>query len=98
MENENKISSMAGSAHCTEEIMSACALCPRECLADRSAGKKGFCGMDERIYLARAALHMWRNPVSPEQKAPGQCSFPGAGCAAVSARIMILPSGAGDGL
>lgn len=39
-----------------------------------------------------------RNPVSPEQKAPGQCSFPGAGCAAVSARIMILLWGAGDGL
>lgn len=98
MENENKISSMAGSAHCTEEIMSACALCPRECLADRSAGKKGFCGMDERIYLARAALHMWEEPCISGTKAPGQCSFPGAGCAAVSARIMILLWGAGDGL
>ena len=35
-----KYSSMAGSAHCTEEIMSACALCPRECLADRGAREK----------------------------------------------------------
>ena len=98
MENENKISSMAGSAHCTEEIMSACALCPRECLADRSAGKKGFCGMDERIYLARAALHMWEEPCISGTKGSGAVFFPGAGCAAVSARIMILPSGAGDGL
>lgn len=79
MENENKISSMAGSAHCTEEIMSACALCPRECLADRSAGKKGFCGMDERIYLARAALHMWEEPCISGTKGSGTVFFSGCG-------------------
>ena len=79
MENENKISSMAGSAHCTEEIMSACALCPRECLADRSAGKKGFCGMDERIYLARAALHMWEEPCISGTKGSGAVFFSGCG-------------------
>ena len=79
MENENKISSMAGSAHCTEEIMSACALCPRECLADRSVGKKGFCGMDERIYLARAALHMWEEPCISGTKGSGAVFFSGCG-------------------
>ena len=79
VENENKISSMAGSAHCTEEIMSACALCPRECLADRSAGKKGFCGMDERIYLARAALHMWEEPCISGTKGSGAVFFSGCG-------------------
>lgn len=70
---------MAGSAHCTEEIMSACALCPRECLADRSAGKKGFCGMDERIYLARAALHMWEEPCISGTKGSGTVFFSGCG-------------------
>lgn len=70
---------MAGSAHCTEEIMSACALCPRECLADRSAGKKGFCGMDERIYLARAALHMWEEPCISGTKGSGAVFFSGCG-------------------
>lgn len=79
MENENKISSMAGSAHCTEEIMSACALCPRECLADRGVGKKGFCGMDERIYLARAALHMWEEPCISGTKGSGAVFFSGCG-------------------
>ncbi len=79
MENENKISSMAGSAHCTEEIMSACALCPRECLADRGTGKKGFCGMDERIYLARAALHMWEEPCISGTKGSGAVFFSGCG-------------------
>ena len=70
---------MAGSAHCTEEIMSACALCPRECLADRGAGKKGFCGMDERIYLARAALHMWEEPCISGTKGSGAVFFSGCG-------------------
>ena len=70
---------MAGSAHCTEEIMSACALCPRECLADRGTGKKGFCGMDERIYLARAALHMWEEPCISGTKGSGAVFFSGCG-------------------
>ena len=46
----------------TEEIMSACSLCPRDCHVDRNAGKKGFCGEDKTVYLARAALHMWEEP------------------------------------
>ena len=29
----------------TEEIMSACSLCPRDCHVDRNAGKKGFCSL-----------------------------------------------------
>ena len=70
---------MAGSAHCTEEIMSACVLCPRECRVDRNAGKKGFCGMDERIYLARAALHMWEEPCISGTKGSGAVFFSGCG-------------------
>ena len=96
MENENKISSMAGSVHCTEEIMSACALCPRECLADRSAGKKGFCGMDERIYLARAALHMWEEPCISGKKGSGAVFFTGCGlrcCYCQNREIAIGDSG-----
>ena len=65
-----------GARTVTEEIMSACALCPRECLADRGAGKKGFCGMDERIYLARAALHMWEEPcISGTKRLRGSVLF-----------------------
>ncbi len=55
--------------------------------------------MDERIYLARAALHMWEEPCISGTKGSGAVSFfQDAGCAAVSARIMILPWGAGDWL
>ena len=35
-----------------------CELCPRRCGADRSV-KAGFCGMGDKIRVARAALHHW---------------------------------------
>lgn len=39
-----------------------CNLCPRKCSIDRTAGGKGFCGASDRIFAARAALHMWEEP------------------------------------
>lgn len=39
-----------------------CALCPRACGADRSAGQTGYCGADDRLLVARAALHHWEEP------------------------------------
>ena len=59
--------------------MSASTLCPRECHVDRSSGKKGFCGMDGTIYLARAALHMWEEPCISGTKGSGAVFFSGCG-------------------
>ena len=42
-------------------------------------GKKDFCGMDERIYLARAALHMWEEPCISGTKGSGAVFFSGCG-------------------
>lgn len=39
-----------------------CSLCPRACGADRSAGQVGYCGADNRLLVARAALHHWEEP------------------------------------
>ncbi len=39
-----------------------CTLCPRSCGADRAAGQTGFCGADDRLLVARAALHHWEEP------------------------------------
>ena len=63
----------------TEEIMSACSLCPRDCHVDRNAGKKGFCGEDKTVYLARAALHMWEEPCISGKKGSGAVFFSGCG-------------------
>ena len=46
--------------------MDACMLCPRMCGVDRESGEKGYCGMDGKLRAARAALHMWEEPVSQE--------------------------------
>ena len=61
----------------TEEIMSACSLCPRDCHVDRNAGKKGFCGEDKTVYLARAALHMWEEPCISGERGSGAIFFSG---------------------
>lgn len=39
-----------------------CTLCPRACGADRAAGQTGFCGADDRLLVAWAALHHWEEP------------------------------------
>ena len=52
--------------------MSGCTLCPRMCGADRENGKTGFCGETGEIRAARAALHMWEDPVFPERKDQGR--------------------------
>lgn len=79
MENDNRSSGMIGKKQNMSKKMSACDLCPRECRADRNAGKKGFCGMDAGIYLARAALHMWEEPCISGTKGSGAVFFSGCG-------------------
>ena len=39
-----------------------CTLCPRNCGVDRDNGKIGYCGQTDKVYVARAALHMWEEP------------------------------------
>ena len=55
-----------------------CTLCPRECGADRTAGKKGYCGVaGEGILAARAALHMWEEPCISGTRGSGTVFFSG---------------------
>ncbi len=59
-----------------------CMLCPRNCNADREHGKMGYCKMDNRIFAARAALHMWEEPVISGKNGSGAVFFCGCplGC------------------
>ena len=74
-----EMSEMLNSEPDVQKIMTACSLCPRECRIDRSAGKKGFCGMDATVRLARAALHMWEEPCISGTKGSGAVFFSGCG-------------------
>lgn len=55
----------------------SCNLCPRNCHADRSAGRSGFCGVDNRILVNRAALHMWEEPCISGAEGSGTVFFSG---------------------
>lgn len=55
-----------------------CNLCPRECGAHRTEGQAGYCRADDRIFVARAALHMWEEPCISGENGSGTVFF--AGC------------------
>lgn len=55
----------------------SCSLCPRNCHADRLAGKTGYCGMDQKLRVARAALHMWEEPCISGTRGSGAVFFTG---------------------
>lgn len=54
-----------------------CTLCARNCHVNRNAGQKGYCGFDNRLYAARAALHMWEEPVISGVRGSGTVFFSG---------------------
>lgn len=54
-----------------------CTLCPRNCHVNRLEGQRGYCGMDGRIFAARAALHMWEEPCISGKKGSGAVFFTG---------------------
>lgn len=59
-------------------ILKSCTICPRNCKVDRLSGKAGYCGADDKLYLARAALHFWEEPCISGEQGSGTVFF--AGC------------------
>lgn len=57
--------------------MRDCTLCPRECHADRTAGRLGFCGQSDQLMAARAALHFWEEPCLSGTNGSGTVFFSG---------------------
>ena len=60
-----------------EQLYSPCRLCPRRCGVDRIAGKTGLCGETAVVRAARAALHMWEEPVISGDHGSGTVFFSG---------------------
>ena len=56
--------------------MSICNFCARRCGIDRSQ-HAGFCGMTEKIRIARAGLHFWEEPCISGEKGSGTGFFSG---------------------
>lgn len=53
----------------------ACDWCPRACGANRAAGQAGFCGADDTLRIARAALHFWEEPCLSGERGSGTVFF-----------------------
>ena len=60
-----------------ENSMKSCALCPRMCGVDRTAGQVGVCGMTDDIRVARIAPHMWEEPPISGGRGSGTVFFTG---------------------
>lgn len=54
-----------------------CNGCPRNCNVDREEEKKGYCGQTNKIFVARAALHMWEEPCISGKEGSGAVFFCG---------------------
>ncbi|MDD6212898.1 MAG: radical SAM protein [Clostridiales bacterium] len=59
-----------------------CRICPRNCGANRIVGNLGRCRVDSRLFVARAALHMWEEPCLSDMEGSGTVFFSGCnlGC------------------
>lgn len=59
-----------------------CRLCARECGVNRARGHVGFCGVSDKLRVARAALHEWEEPIISGTRGSGAIFFSGCslGC------------------
>ncbi|MBQ6892317.1 MAG: 4Fe-4S cluster-binding domain-containing protein, partial [Clostridia bacterium] len=77
----------------------SCALCPRRCGIDRTAGEKGWCGAPDTALVAKTMLHEWEEPALAGEGGSGAVFFGGCtlGCgycqnAAISGRPVGTPT------
>ena len=54
-----------------------CTLCPRRCGTRRLDGRRGVCGCDADLRIARAALHLWEEPPISGEVGSGAIFFSG---------------------
>ena len=54
-----------------------CALCPRQCGVDRTAGQTGFCGCGDTALVAKTMLHKWEEPALAGSGGSGAVFFGG---------------------
>lgn len=59
------------------ELLKSCTLCPRECKVNRTAGACGYCTANDKLYIARAALHFWEEPCISGKNGSGAVFFSG---------------------
>lgn len=72
------------------DLMAVCALCPRRCGVDRTAGKVGVCGMTDELRIARIAPHMWEEPPISGTRGSGTIFFSGCSLRCVFCQNRVI--------
>lgn len=67
-----------------------CADCPRQCHADRSTERHGFCGMADEIFISRAAPHAWEEPPISGTRGSGTVFFTGCNLRCVFCQNRVI--------
>ena len=77
----------------SEDDLSDCRLCPRNCHVNRLMGERGFCGEAGVIRAARAALYYTEEPVISGTRGSGTVFFSGCnlGCIYCQNRLISRP-------
>lgn len=73
-----------------ENSMSSCALCPRACGVNRTAGQVGTCGMTHELRVARIAPHMWEEPPISGERGSGTVFFTGCSLRCVFCQNRVI--------
>ncbi len=68
-------------------------LCPRNCGADRGSGEIGYCRVDDRPRVARAALHFWEEPCISGENGSGTVFFSGCNLGCVFCQNQAISRG-----
>lgn len=68
-------------------------MCPRRCGADRFSGKRGVCGADNSLVVARAALHAWEEPPLSVGQGSGAVFFSNCGLRCVYCQNSAIAQG-----
>lgn len=58
-------------------LLNNCTLCPRFCKINRNKNELGFCKIGKDLFVARAALHYWEEPIISGEKGSGTVFFSG---------------------
>ena len=69
-----------------------CRLCARNCGVDRTKGV-GYCKMTDKLFLARAALHYWEEPIISGTNGSGTIFFSGCSLSCVFCQNVDISRG-----
>ena len=76
-------------------LYKSCRLCGHGCGVNRTRGERGLCNMTSSVRVARAALHMWEEPIISGERGSGTVFFSGCSLGCIYCQNKDISRGAG---